>query len=181
MLSHPSPGEDEAEQLQCMMEVLNVPSKGLIDQSTRRKLFFDSDDAPRITANSHGKLRIPGTASRRGFGYEFSDIVPWCHGANQLCMVISYFWSHQSPRICIMLIVFRFQVTGASAKMHRRVLPRSPPEVFPLGSGATHHPGSGTVTPLDYRTDAPAAPVTPQPATSDERLPSWQQSLNARE
>ena len=74
LLSHPSPGEDEAEQLQCMMEVLNVPSKGLIDQSTRRKLFFDGDDAPRITANSHGKLRIPGGASRGGGGGEFSDL-----------------------------------------------------------------------------------------------------------
>ena len=36
------PGENEAEQLACIMEVLGLPPKQLIDSSTRKKMFFDS-------------------------------------------------------------------------------------------------------------------------------------------
>ncbi len=43
-----------------MMELLNVPSKELVEQASRRKLFFDTDGGPRLAANSHGKMRIPG-------------------------------------------------------------------------------------------------------------------------
>lgn len=34
------PGENEHEQLACIMEILGVPSRYLIEQSSRRKLFF---------------------------------------------------------------------------------------------------------------------------------------------
>lgn len=34
------PGENEQEQLACIMEVLGVPEPGLIQQSERRNLFF---------------------------------------------------------------------------------------------------------------------------------------------
>lgn len=34
------PGENEAEQLSCIMEVLGLPDKHLVDKSSRRKLFF---------------------------------------------------------------------------------------------------------------------------------------------
>lgn len=34
------PGENEQEQLACIMEILGVPSRYLIEQSARRKLFF---------------------------------------------------------------------------------------------------------------------------------------------
>lgn len=34
------PGESEQEQLACIMEVIGVPDRYLIEQSTRRKLFF---------------------------------------------------------------------------------------------------------------------------------------------
>merc|ERR1711916_43514 len=43
------------------MEILGVPAKELIDRSSRRKLFFDSNYQPRITANSRGKRRRPNT------------------------------------------------------------------------------------------------------------------------
>ena len=36
------PGENEQDQLACMMEVLGVPDRHLLEKSTRRKLFFDS-------------------------------------------------------------------------------------------------------------------------------------------
>jgi hypothetical protein len=34
------PGENEVEQLSCIMEVLGVPSEDLIATATRRRLFF---------------------------------------------------------------------------------------------------------------------------------------------
>lgn len=34
------PGENEQEQLACIMEVLGVPDRELINRSTRKKLFF---------------------------------------------------------------------------------------------------------------------------------------------
>lgn len=34
------PGESEQEQLACIMEILGVPDRYLIEQSTRKKLFF---------------------------------------------------------------------------------------------------------------------------------------------
>ena len=76
-------GEDESEQIQCMMEILNVPQKDLLDQASRKKLFFEADDEPRITANSHGKMRIPGEATMA----EISSPLPlqWGHSSALLC------------------------------------------------------------------------------------------------
>lgn len=34
------PGENEVEQLACIMELINLPSEELINQATRRRLFF---------------------------------------------------------------------------------------------------------------------------------------------
>ena len=39
------PGENEVEQIQCIMEVLGPPSKRLIQQATRRKQFFGGSGA----------------------------------------------------------------------------------------------------------------------------------------
>ena len=55
------PGENEMEQLACIMEILDVPPKRIVDASTRRKLFFDSSGNPRIVPNSRGKKRRPAT------------------------------------------------------------------------------------------------------------------------
>eukprot|EP01135_Chromosphaera_perkinsii_P002881 Nk52_evm36s229 gene=Nk52_evmTU36s229 len=54
------PGENEVEQLACMMEILDVPPLKMIEASSRRKLFFDSSGSPRIVPNSRGKKRKPG-------------------------------------------------------------------------------------------------------------------------
>lgn len=59
------PGENEQEQLACIMEILGVPDKYLIDRSSRKKLFFDSTGAPRPVVNSKGKRRRPATKSLR--------------------------------------------------------------------------------------------------------------------
>ena len=55
------PGENEQEQFLRIMEVLGLPSVSILAKSSRRKVFFDSQNKPRIVPNSRGKLRYPGT------------------------------------------------------------------------------------------------------------------------
>lgn len=55
------PGENEVEQLACIMEVLGVPPDDLINTATRRRLFFDSRGIPRCITNSKGRKRKPGS------------------------------------------------------------------------------------------------------------------------
>lgn len=55
------PGENEMEQLGCIMEVFGTPPKEIIDTSNRKKMFFDSQGQPRIVPNSRGKKRRPST------------------------------------------------------------------------------------------------------------------------
>lgn len=55
------PGENEQEQLACIMEVFGPPGKHLIDKSTRKKLFFDSMGKPRLTVSSKGRRRRPSS------------------------------------------------------------------------------------------------------------------------
>jgi dual specificity tyrosine-phosphorylation-regulated kinase 2/3/4 len=55
------PGENEQEQLACIMELFGPPEKHLIEKSTRRKLFFDSLGKPRLTVSSKGRRRRPSS------------------------------------------------------------------------------------------------------------------------
>eukprot|EP00742_Colponemidia_sp_Colp-10_P006299 GILJ01006751.1.p1 GENE.GILJ01006751.1~~GILJ01006751.1.p1 ORF type:complete len:598 (-),score=65.09 GILJ01006751.1:440-2233(-) len=55
------PGENEVEQLACIMEVMGLVPPHIIEASTRKKMFFDTNNAPRIVPNSRGKKRKPGT------------------------------------------------------------------------------------------------------------------------
>ncbi|KAH9951979.1 hypothetical protein B0H21DRAFT_684108 [Amylocystis lapponica] len=57
------PGENEQEQLACIMEVLGVPDKDFVNRSSRKRLFFDTTGAPRPVVNSKGRRRRPGTKS----------------------------------------------------------------------------------------------------------------------
>lgn len=57
------PGENEVEQLACLMEVLGQPPDDLIAVATRRRLFFDSRGNPRCITNSKGRKRKPGSKS----------------------------------------------------------------------------------------------------------------------
>ncbi|KAI8613224.1 kinase-like domain-containing protein [Chytriomyces sp. MP71] len=56
------PGENEQEQLACIMEVKGVPPEYIIDRGSRRKLFFDNGQ-PRSFTNSKGRKRRPATKS----------------------------------------------------------------------------------------------------------------------
>ena len=55
------PGENEQEQLACIMEVFGPPEKHLIEKSTRKKLFFDSLGKPRLSVSSKGRRRRPSS------------------------------------------------------------------------------------------------------------------------
>ncbi|KAJ3196751.1 Dual specificity tyrosine-phosphorylation-regulated kinase [Irineochytrium annulatum] len=59
------PGENEQEQLACIMEVKGIPPESLIERGTRRKLFFEAG-VPRILPNSRGKKRRPGAKTLLG-------------------------------------------------------------------------------------------------------------------
>ncbi|KAL6751712.1 kinase-like domain-containing protein [Haematococcus lacustris] len=76
------PGEDEAEQLACIMEVLGPPPPDLLATASRRKLFFDSVGEPLLQPNSQGKLHLPGTRSLssvlRCSDLGFLDLVEKC-------------------------------------------------------------------------------------------------------
>lgn len=54
------PGENEQEQIQCMMEVLGPPPAALLAMSSRRKNFFDDALNPKLQANSRGTARRLG-------------------------------------------------------------------------------------------------------------------------
>ncbi|XP_035223020.1 dual specificity tyrosine-phosphorylation-regulated kinase 4-like isoform X4 [Stegodyphus dumicola] len=55
------PGENEADQLACIMEVLGPPPPAVLELASRRRLFFDSKGNPRCITNSKGKKRRPGS------------------------------------------------------------------------------------------------------------------------
>ena len=63
------PGEDEGDQLACMMEVLGTPSNKLVETSKRARTFFSSKGHPRycsISTNPDGTASYSGGRSRRG-------------------------------------------------------------------------------------------------------------------
>ncbi|KAI5301027.1 serine/threonine protein kinase, CMGC, dual-specificity, partial [Ascosphaera atra] len=55
------PGENEQEQLACIMEIFGPPERHLIERSSRRKLFFDSNGKPRTIVSSKGRRRRPSS------------------------------------------------------------------------------------------------------------------------
>jgi len=55
------PGENEVEQLACIMEVCSAPPPRILESATRIKMFFDANGNPRLVPNSRGKTRRPGS------------------------------------------------------------------------------------------------------------------------
>lgn len=54
-------GENESDQLGCIMEVCSLPPSGVLESATRRRLFFDSKNNPRNLVNSKDKRRRVGS------------------------------------------------------------------------------------------------------------------------
>jgi len=46
------PGENEHEQLACIMEVLGVPDRYIVDKASRRKLFFGKSIVSQVETRS---------------------------------------------------------------------------------------------------------------------------------
>lgn len=57
------PGENEHEQMACIMEIFSLPPDLVLEKATRKKVFFDSKNQPRSIVNSRGKKRKPGSRS----------------------------------------------------------------------------------------------------------------------
>ncbi|XP_041059126.1 dual specificity tyrosine-phosphorylation-regulated kinase 4 isoform X2 [Carcharodon carcharias] len=55
------PGENEVEQLACIMEVFGIPPAEIIQTSQRKRLFFDSKGFPKNVTNSKGMKRCPNS------------------------------------------------------------------------------------------------------------------------
>ncbi|XP_060046232.1 dual specificity tyrosine-phosphorylation-regulated kinase 4 isoform X2 [Erinaceus europaeus] len=53
------PGENEVEQLACIMEVLGLPPTHFIQTASRRQTFFDSKGFPKNITNNRGRKRYP--------------------------------------------------------------------------------------------------------------------------
>lgn len=63
------PGEDEGDQLACMMEVLGMPPSKMLDTSKRSRTFFNSKGHPRyctVATNPDGSTSYKPGRSRRG-------------------------------------------------------------------------------------------------------------------
>merc|ERR1712223_2126853 len=63
------PGEDEGDQLSCIIELLGMPPQKLLDQSKRAKNFISSKGYPRyctVTTLPDGTTVLNGGRSRRG-------------------------------------------------------------------------------------------------------------------
>jgi len=63
------PGEDEGDQLACMMEVLGMPPQKMLDGCKRTRTFFSSKGNPRyctVSTNADGSVVYGGGRSRRG-------------------------------------------------------------------------------------------------------------------
>ncbi|KAK0162130.1 hypothetical protein PV327_008492 [Microctonus hyperodae] len=63
------PGEDEADQLACIIELLGMPPRRLLDSAKRSRQFFSSKGYPRYcktTTTVSGSTVLHGSVSRRG-------------------------------------------------------------------------------------------------------------------
>ncbi|KAG0579836.1 hypothetical protein M758_4G128500 [Ceratodon purpureus] len=68
------PGEDEVEQLACIMEMLGPPPESILENATRKNMFFDVENNPRNVKNSRGKSRLPGSRDL-GFAIGCKDML----------------------------------------------------------------------------------------------------------
>ena len=75
-------GEDEKEQMKCIMEVKGVPPRSMIVLASRRKQFFDDDYHPLENPNSKGRVRYPNVKNlgkmMKTEDREFIDFIDKC-------------------------------------------------------------------------------------------------------
>ncbi|UYV76262.1 DYRK4 [Cordylochernes scorpioides] len=70
------PGENEADQLACFMEIFGPPPPSVLEASARRRLFFDSKGNPRPASGTKGKKRkLSGKTLATALGCSDEDFV----------------------------------------------------------------------------------------------------------
>ncbi|THD18174.1 Dual specificity tyrosine-phosphorylation-regulated kinase 2, partial [Fasciola hepatica] len=76
------PGENENEQLACIMEVFGQPPENILEKANRRRIFFDSKGNPRNLVNSKGRKRLPGCRTLqelvKSSDPKFLDLIQQC-------------------------------------------------------------------------------------------------------
>jgi dual specificity tyrosine-phosphorylation-regulated kinase 2/3/4 len=55
------PGEDETDQMSCVLEVLGLPPRDLLVKGTRTSMFFNPDLTPIPVTSSRGRVRVQGS------------------------------------------------------------------------------------------------------------------------
>jgi dual specificity tyrosine-phosphorylation-regulated kinase 2/3/4 len=63
------PGEDERDQLACIIEMFGLPKKKVLSSCKRETLFFHHNGQPRYCnemKDSSGKIKLTGAYTRRG-------------------------------------------------------------------------------------------------------------------
>ena len=56
-------GESEMDQLGLIMEIWGIPDEYILEQSTRKSMFFNEENQPNLKPNQRGKIRKPNTKS----------------------------------------------------------------------------------------------------------------------
>jgi serine/threonine protein kinase len=78
------PGENETQQLLYIMEYLGLPPGELLTRATRRKVFFDGDNRPKVITDTKGRLKKPASKTfgellrgTEGFCQLVQDCLVW--------------------------------------------------------------------------------------------------------
>ncbi|GLI61096.1 hypothetical protein VaNZ11_003376, partial [Volvox africanus] len=134
------PGEDEVEQLACIMEVSGSPPKELLDAASRRKLFFDSGGNPRLQPNSQGRTRMPGSKTLQA--------ILKCNDPGFLDLLEKLLRWDPATRI-----------TPDQALQHVWIMDQNP---SPTSSRVGHPAGANTASSCGGSADKPPLPPPPQ-------------------
>lgn len=142
------PGEDENDQLACIIELLGMPPQKLLDQSKRTKNFFSAKGYPRycsVETLDDGRIILgAGTSTRQGKergppgSKSLRKALKGCDDPlfmNFLCGCLE--WDPE------------YRMTPAAALKHswfRRRLPRPPPQQISSSTAPTTETGTVTAT-----------------------------------
>jgi serine/threonine protein kinase len=104
-------GESEMDQLGLIMELWGIPDDDVLEQSTRKNLFFSDDNQPALKPNSRGKMRKPNTKS-------ITSVLRWTDNAFIDFLQNWFIWDP------------RKRMTPDEALMHPWILEGLPPKVL---------------------------------------------------
>ncbi|KAI5294481.1 hypothetical protein KEM52_003921 [Ascosphaera acerosa] len=164
------PGENEQEQLACIMEIFGPPERHLIEKSSRRKLFFDSNGKPRTTVSSKGRRRRPSSKDLRTAlkcdDEAFLDFIARCLRWDP-CRRLNPIDAMSHEFITGIKAAPRARHYASSSSMKRTLTARplpDPPAIAGAGSSAATSTGAGMG--LSMQSPASFKPVGATPASA---------------